>query len=818
VGSSHINLIIASMENMILQDTIPADDHETSTIFAKASGNSMPREKSQSAETGRQNEVHATSSDFQAFTEVVDTHESPHTVVPPNGSMLMQELPGAEEDELSWDGYDREGIPKSLGKDTLWWPPKVGIDTHELRRTARKEVQNWRSIDAPPSNNPDHCPFCRVYFDTWNIMIQSPSVNGENPWILATPFHETMGHLKLSAFRGCPLCKYILSILRNHERKEELPGHQKEHFQFEPGTYLQMLHIKKLKAYAGVQWFLRPMNSLSSGPIMALIPFDPSLSTFPPAEYNSDGCHTLSYTEQSDQTSLELETGSLDLARRWLSDCILNHEGCLYRDRTIFPTRLLKIDLENIRLCYSSDYEDCSRYVTLSHCWGELEIFKLRKSNLSLLLQEIPYDSLCKTFRNAVEIARSLGFSWLWIDSLCIIQDDPNDWRKESARMAIVYGMSTLNIAATAAPDGRTGCLFKRDPMYTQGSRAVVKIDDKQQILDAVDIFLASDNTTETPLSKRAWALQERLLASRTLYFGVSQLFWDCATKFACDRYPNHLSQFFAMGHIPDIELYKSWGRIVEIYSKGHLAHQSDRTVAISGIAQSIRNNTGDEYLAGLWRKELERHLCWWAETPLASLELQLAGMPSWSGFAIPGPIHMKSDELSKYYIEVVDVIIMFEGSPTFDPFSCMDGGALTIRTKHILHCTVHHETHSNRLNKVGILVAGRKEFANVFMDYEEYRISDQACVLVLIGTFYRERWGRDIARHFGLLLKRTPKNGQYKRAGAFDFDTDNIESDDFLLQDLFKRAEAPTYTPIESDYEAVTVENGETWYTITII
>jgi hypothetical protein len=830
MGSSHAESTIVGIENMMLQDIIP-EDRETSNaeisptmVSARASENGLPLENSLSAGAERQNEVHATSSDFQAFNKAVDTDEIPHIVGSPDGSVVIQQSPGDKEEEIGSDGYDREGVPKWLEEGTLWWPPKVGMDANELRRTARKEVQGWCSIDTSPSLNPEHCPFCRVYFDTWDTIVKSGFIIQRDPQELATPFHETMDHLKSAASQGCPLCNYILSIFRKGERKKELPGHHWDDFKFEPGTYLVLYNEVP---EPDSPWWLRLQNSRNRMLLAELVPYDPSPLSFTTAENDSGESRTLPDVEQSGQAPFELQTGSLDLARHWLSDCLLDHEGCSQQDPAIIPTRLIKIDLENIRLCYSSEYKDCLKYVTLSHCWGKLDVLMLRKSNLSSLLQEIPYNSLCKTFRDAIEITRSLGLSWLWIDCLCIIQDDPNDWQKESVRMTTVYGMSTLNIAATAAPDGGTGCLFERDTIYAQGTRAMVEVDDKQRILEVVDPHFVLDNTTATPLSNRAWALQERLLAPRTLHFGISQLFWQCATKFACDRYRHQLPEYLAQFLISNIELHKTWRHIVFIYSKGLLTHQSDKLVAIAGIAEAIRNKTGDEYLAGLWRKDLETQLCWRVEDSPSSLELDLAGVPSWSWLSLRGDIFMHPSRyiLLESYIKVVDVVITFEGSPTCDPFSLIDGGVLTISTQRILPCIVHRNPSCDGDSEYGRLhteihVAERAVDAIAFMDYNDQRDLNEICVLVPIGTFHDpdDIYGENKATHHGLILKRTQKNGQYKRIGAFFMEYDTIEPRYTLLQDLFKRAEAPAYMPIESDYQSIAVEDGKTWYTITII
>lgn len=98
-------------------------------------------------------------------------------------------------------------------------------------------------------------------------------------------------------------------------------------------------------------------------------------------------------------------------------------------------------------------------------------------------MERIPEDQLCKTFQDAIEIAKTLGFSWLWIDSLFIIQrddeyrSDHEDWLKDSALMASTYGNSSLNIASMASPDGRKGCLFKRNPTHVEKHQVEVNKD-----------------------------------------------------------------------------------------------------------------------------------------------------------------------------------------------------------------------------------------------------------------------------------------------------------------------------------------------------
>jgi hypothetical protein len=115
------------------------------------------------------------------------------------------------------------------------------------------------------------------------------------------------------------------------------------------------------------------------------------------------------------------------------------------------------------------------------------------------------------------------AFKYLWIDSLCIIQDDADGWELESARMSSVYGCSSINIAATSAKDGSVGCFFNRDPKPMQRVRIPIFNDEKEELYDCVFRAVTPPgpyvHLKDAPLARRAWAFQERLLAPRTLHF-----------------------------------------------------------------------------------------------------------------------------------------------------------------------------------------------------------------------------------------------------------------------------------------------------------
>lgn len=111
----------------------------------------------------------------------------------------------------------------------------------------------------------------------------------------------------------------------------------------------------------------------------------------------------------------------------------------------------------------------------MSHCWGGVAFNSLTKANFSSFREIIPVSTLSKTFQNAIYIARYIGIEYIWIDSLCIIQDDLEDWRRESSLMATVYGGSHINLAASGASNGNVGCFFKRQASWRCQVEATIR-------------------------------------------------------------------------------------------------------------------------------------------------------------------------------------------------------------------------------------------------------------------------------------------------------------------------------------------------------
>lgn len=233
---------------------------------------------------------------------------------------------------------------------------------------------------------------------------------------------------------------------------------------------------------------------------------------------------------------------NLDYARYWLDQCLHHHDKCrqaLPDGGSDRPTRLLAIDQPSaghVRLVAADDLGNDAGplpYATLSYCWGQAHTFLLSASTVQSLQQGLPVSALGRTSRDAIAVARALGLAWIWIDSLCILQDSETDWHREAPRMASIYSHAVVNIAATAGADSDAGLWppvtaadLVDPPIVTlQGTGAP----DGRYGMHRSDLKISAFDGPNAPLLSRAWVVQELLLAPRVLHVCSTQLFWECA-------------------------------------------------------------------------------------------------------------------------------------------------------------------------------------------------------------------------------------------------------------------------------------------------
>ena len=223
---------------------------------------------------------------------------------------------------------------------------------------------------------------------------------------------------------------------------------------------------------------------------------------------------TNSYHPYENASVSTASDSSFECARQWLNECLEKHSCCrTTENESRPPTRLIKIDSADTvaRCCLYLTKSDARNlnYLTLSHCWGNAKVFKLTHETLESMLEEIQLDLLPQTFKDAIHITRKLGYHYIWIDSLCVLQDDQDDWAYESSTMNSIYSNSILTIAALWGHDSDWGCFSEREPLKQQHCRignwasGGIYVESSDNLLRDGGAF----DFDQSPLCKRAWVL-----------------------------------------------------------------------------------------------------------------------------------------------------------------------------------------------------------------------------------------------------------------------------------------------------------------------
>jgi hypothetical protein len=385
-------------------------------------------------------------------------------------------------------------------------------------------------------------------------------------------------------------------------------------------------------------------------------------------------------------------TDSLRLLKRWLTVCNRYHR-CAPVDAPL-PDRVLKIamaqDSISIKLVETSG-ED-GQYIALSHCWGvpPTSTLKTLTDNIEAFKQDIPFAQLSRTFQDAVTITKELGIEFLWIDSLCIIQDSEDDWIEQSSRMSDIYCGAWLTVSASASTSSESGCFVPHPAVYNSPDANNHGMRDTRPAATATALVRLSDGTVsklyffpeETPvggvysmedvldplrydpINSRAWTFQERILSPRTIHYGVDQMYWECLDMFCGE------DGLRAKPMIPKIQekgswdwdetLADLWHELVRQYSKRNLTYGSDKLPALSGLAFRFFQLVDDEYYAGIWAKRLWKDLLWRVALSTEWIAYGINYMEDWDPYRDqiqtrdPNPAHDYSFiELERWRLQV---------------------------------------------------------------------------------------------------------------------------------------------------------------------
>ena len=314
------------------------------------------------------------------------------------------------------------------------------------------------------------------------------------------------------------------------------------------------------------------------------------------------------------------------------------------------PRRLIDIRQQEEGQVRLFEPQNAETYACLSYCWGQIPFLRTMKSNFPEHLRRIFLADLPRAFVDAISYARRLDINYLWIDSLCIIQDDPEDWKQESSRMASIYQNACIVLSASGLPNPHES-LFSRMRSECEAHRLVVQTPAgreeevwfRRSLAHMPSALHNAEGYTSLPTLSRAWIFQERLLATRVLHFGPQELLWECLAQSACqctaapavsaaNTAAPMLSRLSLSGGEVQLKssfnlqswaswdesvLSQCWHKLVEQYTKLNLTYESDIFPALSGVAKKMQRALDSKHLAGMWANTLLKDLLWHSESSL---------------------------------------------------------------------------------------------------------------------------------------------------------------------------------------------------------
>lgn len=679
----------------------------------------------------------------------------------------------------------------------------TSIDTEKALATLRRhqEVIDDSHLRVPLT--PHTCSYCQAF-----IIDNSGPQTRQDGWIhpkLITFRHITLVHVKEGAQNQCTLCQSIVEQLdRDHssfenDRDEDLTCFatayhgQGGEFDLEGLDPIGVWNVDR----PWTKWANKTSTNKASGENWM---YECVASEQDPAS-NLNTTRPINIDPADDE--------SFKLMRSWLAECRYSHHACQHFTTQFRPFRLLEISgasgSPQVRLCEVAD-GPLVDYTTLSYCWGGPQPAQTTTANIEERKEVINLESLPRTIRHAILVTQRLRIPYIWIDSLCILQDSPADKIHQIASMPRIFQNSTLTISTTRALYAAEGFLRRKPTDHQNLAFSLPYLLPSNGQLGSLTLFRPSPELSDTALTDRGWTLQEFALSPRVLDFGGGQTRWIC-TRYHVDGWLRHgglRQEWRVRGSIMDMVLgnltsragslftraegCKFWEDLVSQYTRRALSVATDRALAIAGLAEVCCGHVGwrEQYMAGLWRSMYPWALLWsmpHRQRGRLPRPVEYQG-PSWSWTAVNGAVHFGiGQKLGGGSINLAVLDCSTELEDEGAPFGAVTSGALvvegkTLRAKWLRPSTT--ESSANRMDYDSLELAevppgGEGAVAlRVCPDAQEADWEDAATeaidiVLLEVGYEPAQHLGSHAALGFVL---RELEDGFYSRLGIFETST----------------------------------------------
>lgn len=214
---------------------------------------------------------------------------------------------------------------------------------------------------------------------------------------------------------------------------------------------------------------------------------------------------------------------------------------------------------------------------------------------------------------------------YIWIDSLCIVQDDEDDWREQGGKMAEIYENSYLTPSATKSANSTEGCFSVSSLSHRFNWHSFLNNKGQRYLIGSREplihrsIGLKPSEPDKMPLLKRGWTLQELLLSPRVVHFNTHEIVWECNSVFTCECGRIHTNSSagrkskdnFFSEFIKEPTLAYTWHQVVREYTRRNLTYEKDIFPALQGMAKKFQDHRQVRYFAGLWEDTLLVDLLW---------------------------------------------------------------------------------------------------------------------------------------------------------------------------------------------------------------
>ncbi|KAK3901018.1 heterokaryon incompatibility protein-domain-containing protein [Staphylotrichum tortipilum] len=461
----------------------------------------------------------------------------------------------------------------------------------------------------------------------------------------------------------------------------------------------------------------------------------------------------------------------LDLCRRTHDTCRVT-SAAQQQEAVARPKRLLEIDTARGQCRVISAAGSDTEYAALSYCWGTSQSM-LTSNNLANLRSGVHPDFFSQTLQDAIKVVLGCNLSHLWVDAICIVQDDPQELAEEIQNMGDIYSGASFTIGAANSATSKQG--FLRGTPRVAYPITLSNHDKTETLLimsPHPDIF---GTDADHPLHSRGWALQESYFSREYVHFGPHSVAVSCATTTtdSCGIVWG-FDPVSSYSHPSDRFTYhreaspKDWGKMITAYSSRELTVPSDKLVAISAVvkdmARKLRYPRPENYLAGLWRQNLASWLLWEIQV-LPRPHPARYRAPSWSWASVDGKVQVVWETSPE--LEIIDAKTSWTG-----PFSAVTGGFVVVRGL-MMAVSDYTMTEDGKFRLLGLF--GRLDAA----EPELLANSAQRPQLWLLRgheKFIREDEIRaygateDYIRGFALVLLENAGGQSYRRIGSFSY------------------------------------------------